>query len=60
MQEHLKADNYNKLVQEYNTVYDHYQGLKKVNSKLRNEIKQGNERERTFLKLLKKTSEFSA
>ncbi len=40
-------------------MFDHYQGVKKINSKLKNEVKQGNERERTFLKLLKKTSEFS-
>ena len=60
MQEYLNADNYQKLVTEYNQLYDHYKGVKSINKKIRAELKQSNERERTFLKLLKKTSEYGA
>jgi len=34
--------------------------VKSINKKLRTELKQSNERERTFLRLLKKTSEYGA
>lgn len=60
MEEFLNADNYQKLVTEYNQLYDHYKGVKSINKKLRIELKQSNERERTFLKLLKKTNEYGA
>jgi len=60
MDEYINAENYQKLVTEYNQLYDHYKGVKHINKKLRTEIKQSNERERTFLKLLKKTSEYGA
>jgi hypothetical protein len=60
MEEYLNADNYQKLVTEYNQLYDHYKGVKSINKKLRTELKQSNERERTFLKLLKKTNEYGA
>jgi hypothetical protein len=50
----------NLLVTEYNQLYDHYKGVKSINKKLRAELKQSNERERTFLKLLKKTNEYGA
>ena len=60
MEEYLNADNYQKLVTEYNQLYDHYKGVKSINKKIRTELKQSNERERTFLKLLKKTSEYGA
>ena len=60
MEEYLNADNYQKLVTEYNQLYDHYKGVKSINKKLRAELKQSNERERTFLKLLKKTNEYGA
>lgn len=60
MEEFLNADNYQKLVTEYNQLYDHYKGVKSINKKLRTELKQSNERERTFLKLLKKTNEYGA
>ncbi len=60
MDEYVNAENYQKLVMEYNQLYDHYKGVKHINKKLRTEIKQSNERERTFLKLLKKTQEYGA
>ena len=54
------VENYSKVVNEYNQLYDHYKGVKQINKKLRNEICQSNEREKTFLKLLKKTSEYGS
>ena len=60
MEEYLNADSYQKLVTEYNQLYDHYKGVKSINKKIKTELKQSNERERTFLKLLKKTSEYGA
>jgi predicted oxidoreductase len=60
MDEYVNAENYQKLVIEYNQLYAHYKGVKHINKKLRTEIKQSNERERTFLKLLKKTQEYGA
>jgi hypothetical protein len=51
----IAAENYQKLVSEYNQLFDHYKGVKGINKKLKIELKNCNERERTFLKLLKKT-----
>lgn len=58
MESYLNMENYQKLITEFNTLYDHYKGLKQVNKKVKMELKQSNQRERTFLKLLKKTKEF--
>lgn len=58
MESYLTLENYQKLINEFNQLYDHYKGLKSVNKKLKMELKQSNQRERTFLKLLKKTKEF--
>ena len=51
-------DNYQKLINEFNTLYEHYKGLKQINKKMKIELKQSNQRERTFLKLLKRTAEY--
>lgn len=58
MEQYLTLENYQKLINEFNTLYDHYKGLKQINKKLKAELKQSNQRERTFLKLLKKTQEY--
>jgi hypothetical protein len=58
MESYLNLENYQKLINEFNTLYDHYKGLKQINKKLKIELKQSNQRERTFLKLLKKTKEY--
>lgn len=58
MESYLTLENYQKLINEFNQLYDHYKGLKTVNKKMKVELKQSNQRERTFLKLLKKTKEF--
>jgi hypothetical protein len=58
METYLTLENYQKLINEFNSLYDHYKGLKTVNKKIKSELKQSNERERTFLKLLKKTKEY--
>lgn len=58
MDAYLNAENYQKLVTEYNQLYDHYKGVKQINKKVKLELKNCNERERTFLKLLKKTEEY--
>jgi thiamine kinase-like enzyme len=58
MEAYLNLENYQKLINEFNTLYDHYKGLKQINKKLKLELKQSNQRERTFLKLLKKTKEY--
>lgn len=58
MESYLNLENYQKLINEFNTLYDHYKGLKQINKKLKLELKQSNQREKTFLKLLKKTKEY--
>ena len=58
MEEHLTVENYQKLVNDFNQLYDHYKMHKQMSKKLKGELAQSNHRERTFLKLLKKTSEF--
>ena len=58
MEQYLTLENYQKLINEFNSLYDHYKGLKSINKKMKVELKQSNQREKTFLKLLKKTSEF--
>ena len=39
-------------------MYDHYRSQKLINKKLRAELQQSNQRERTFIKLLKKTEQY--
>jgi hypothetical protein len=58
MESYLTLDNYQKLINEFNSLYEHYKGLKQINKKVKLELQQSNQRERTFLKLLKKTNEF--
>ena len=58
MEQFLSLDNYQKLINEFNTLYEHYKGLKQINKKIKVELKQSNQRERTFLKLLKRTHEY--
>jgi len=58
MEQFLSLDNYQKLINEFNTLYEHYKGLKQINKKMKIELKQSNQRERTFLKLLKRTQEY--
>ena len=58
MESYLTLDNYQKLINEFNSLYEHYKGLKQINKKIKVELQQSNQRERTFLKLLKKTKEF--
>lgn len=58
MEAHLTVENYQKLVTDFNQLYDHYKMHKQMSKKLKNELGQSNHRERTFLKLLKKTDEF--
>ena len=58
MEQFLSLDNYQKLINEFNTLYEHYKGLKQINKKMKVELKQSNQRERTFLKLLKRTQEY--
>ena len=58
MEAHMTVENYQKLVNDFNQLYDHYKMHKQMSKKLKIELSQSNHRERTFLKLLKKTSEF--
>ena len=51
-------ENYQKLVNDFNSLYDHFKAAKQLNKKLKSELQQSNQRERTFLKLLKKTNEY--
>ena len=37
-EEYLNAERYQKMVNEYNQIYDHYKGLKAVNKRLRTEL----------------------
>ena len=60
MESYLKVEQHQKLINEYNSLYDHYKGVKTINKKLKVEVQQSNERERTFLKLLKKTKEYGS
>jgi hypothetical protein len=48
-------ESYQKLITDFNSLYDHYKVSKLTNERLRTELQQSNQRERTFLKLLKKT-----
>jgi hypothetical protein len=52
------VDAYQKLVTDFNLMYDHYRSQKLINKKLRAELQQSNQRERTFIKLLKKTEQY--
>lgn len=58
MESYITMDNYQKLVNDFNSLYDHYKANKGLNKKLKSELQQSNQRERTFLKLLKKTKEY--
>jgi pantothenate kinase len=58
MEEQLTVESYQKLVNDFNQLYDHYKMHKVMAKKLKMELSQSNHRERTFLKLLKKTAEF--
>lgn len=51
-----ELENYQKLITDFNNLYDHYQVSKQMNKRLRYELQQGNARERCFIKLLKQTS----
>ena len=55
---YITMENYQKLVNDFNSLYDHFKAAKQLNKKLKSELQQSNQRERTFLKLLKKTSEY--
>jgi hypothetical protein len=55
---YITMENYQKLVNDFNSIYDHYNAAKGLNKKLKGELQQSNQRERTFLKLLKKTKEY--
>ena len=55
---YITMDNYQKLVNDFNSLYDHFKAAKALNKKLKSELQQSNQRERTFLKLLKKTNEY--
>lgn len=55
---YLTMENYQKLVTDFNSLYDHFKAAKHLNKKLKSELQQSNQRERTFLKLLKKTKEY--
>eukprot|EP00350_Pseudokeronopsis_sp_OXSARD2_P013223 CAMPEP_0170542732 /NCGR_PEP_ID=MMETSP0211-20121228/2073_1 /TAXON_ID=311385 /ORGANISM="Pseudokeronopsis sp., Strain OXSARD2" /LENGTH=99 /DNA_ID=CAMNT_0010845899 /DNA_START=1350 /DNA_END=1649 /DNA_ORIENTATION=+ len=39
MESYLTLENYQKLINEFNQLYDHYKGLKSVNKKLKVELK---------------------
>lgn len=39
MESYLNLENYQKLINEFNTLYDHYKGLKNINKKLKMELK---------------------
>ena len=58
MEAQLTVESYQKLVNDFNQLYDHYKLHKTQAKKLKAELQQSNHRERTFLKLLKKTNEF--
>ena len=42
MESYLTLENYQKLINEFNSLYDHYKGLKGVNKKIKVELKQSN------------------
>lgn len=52
---YTQFENYQKLITDFNSLYDHYKVSKLANRRMRSELQQSNQRERTFLKLLKKT-----
>ena len=58
MEQYLSMENYQKLINEFNQLYEHSKGMKQINKKIKNELTQSHQRERTFLKLLKKTKEY--
>lgn len=58
METHMTAENYQKLVNDFNQLYDHYKLHKVTAKKLKAELFQSNHRERTFLNLLKNTQEY--
>ena len=42
MESYLTLENYQKLINEFNSLYDHYKGLKGLNKKIKVELKQSN------------------
>lgn len=58
MEAHMTTENYQKLVNDFNQLYDHYKLHKVTSKKLKAELYQSNHRERTFLNLLKNTQEY--
>jgi hypothetical protein len=42
MEQYLTYDNYQKLTNEFNQLYTHYKGLKQINKKVKDELKQSN------------------
>ena len=40
MEQYLNLENYQKLINEFNTLYDQYKGMKQVNKKVKTELKQ--------------------
>ena len=42
MESFLTLENYQKLINEFNSLYDHYKGLKSVNKKIKSELDQSN------------------
>lgn len=52
MESYLTLENYQKLINEFNQLYDHYRAMKRARKRLKQELQQSNQRERTFLKLL--------
>lgn len=57
MEQYLTLENYQKLINEFNQLYDHYKGLKAINKKMKVELKQSNQRE-NILEVAQKTKEF--
>ena len=39
MESYLTLENYQKLINEFNSLYDHYKGLKQINQKIKAELK---------------------
>ena len=42
MESYLTVENYQKLVNDFNSLYDHYKVLKQLNKKLKEELFQSN------------------
>ena len=53
LEEQVTVENYQKLVEDFNHVYDHYKMHKHISKKLKIELSNSNDRERAFIHLLK-------